>query len=171
MASRDSVGSWLEGGPGGRDGDGTGHGARLGLPDAGRGSMARLGRRVLALTVDWVACLAIAAVLLPERADGPFLLRGDPLGTLAVFAVENVVLVATLGHTLGHRLLGLQVRRVVRAAGVPRVAAPTLAPGAPGPVAALLRTFLLCLVLPAVVWDGDGRGMHDRAAGTVLVRR
>ncbi|MFE4466652.1 RDD family protein, partial [Oerskovia sp. NPDC056781] len=29
---------------------------------------------------------------------------------------------------------------------------------------------LLCLVVPAVVWDGDGRGMHDKAAGTVIVR-
>ncbi|CPU67518.1 Conserved membrane protein of uncharacterised function [Mycobacteroides abscessus] len=34
----------------------------------------------------------------------------------------------------------------------------------------LLRTVLLCLVIPAVVWDADGRGLHDRAAGTVLVR-
>ena len=166
MVARDSVGSWLEGGPGGRD---DGHaGAALGLPAAGPGSMARLGRRVVALAIDWVACLAVSAVLLPARTDGLFLLRGDSLGTLAVFAVENLVLVATLGHTLGHRLAGMQVRRLVRPAAD---APPVLAPAAPGFVAALVRTLLLCLVLPAVVWDGDGRGLHDRAAGTVLVRR
>jgi len=130
--------------------------------------MARLGRRVAALTIDWVACLAVAAVLLPVRADGPFLLRGDALGTLAVFAVENLVLVATLGHTLGHRLLGLQVRRVV--GGGPTAGA-SVPPRAPGFAQSLLRALLLCLVLPAAVWDGDGRGLHDRAAGTVIVRR
>ena len=164
---RDSVGSWLEGGPGGHD-DGSARGARLGLPPTGPGSMARLGRRVAALTIDWVACLAVAAVLLPVRADGPFLLRGDALGTLAVFAVENLVLVATLGHTLGHRLLGLQVRRVV--GGGPAAGA-SVPPRAPGFAQSLLRALLLCLVLPAAVWDGDGRGLHDRAAGTVIVRR
>ena len=128
MAMRDSVGSWLEGGPGGHD-DGSARGARLGLPPTGPGSMARLGRRVAALTIDWVACLAVAAVLLPVRADGPFLLRGDALGTLAVFAVENLVLVATLGHTLGHRLLGLQVRRVVGGGPAAGASVPPRAPG------------------------------------------
>ncbi|MFC0647359.1 RDD family protein [Cellulomonas phragmiteti] len=167
MVTRDSVGSWLEGGPGGGD-DGAARGTRLGLPAAGPGSLARLGRRMAALTVDWVACLAVSALLLPARADGLFLLRGDSLGTLAVFAVENLVLVATLGHTLGHRLLGLQVQRVVPAAPG---ASPTVRAGSPGLLSALVRTALLCLVLPAAVWDGDGRGLHDRAAGTVLVRR
>jgi hypothetical protein len=35
----------------------------------------------------------------------------------------------------------------------------------------LARTVLLCLVVPAVIWDRDQRGMHDRLIGTVLVRR
>lgn len=167
MATRDSVGSWLEGGAGG-PGDGSAPGARLGLPERGSGSLARLGRRLLALTIDWVACLAVAAVLLPSRSDGFFLLRGDSLGTLAVFAVENLVLVATLGHSLGHRVVGLRVRRVVPTrVGRP----PQVVEGPTGFVPALVRTLLLCLVLPAVVWDSDGRGLHDRAAGTVLVRR
>ena len=164
---RDSVGSWLEGGPGGGQ-DGSARGSRLGLPATGPGSLGRLGRRVVALAVDWVACLAVSAVLFPAATTGVFLLRGDPLATLAVFAAENLVLVGTLGHTLGHRLTGLQVRRAVRATPDGPV---TLPPSAPGLVAALVRTLLLCLVLPAVVWDGDGRGLHDRAAGTVLVRR
>jgi hypothetical protein len=30
---------------------------------------------------------------------------------------------------------------------------------------------LLCIVIPAVIWDSDQRGMHDRLSGTVLVRR
>ncbi|MCC2313274.1 RDD family protein [Cellulomonas xiejunii] len=169
MVTRDSVGSWLEGGPGGHgDDEGLPRGARLGLPATGPGSLARLGRRVVALTIDWAACLAVSAVLLPSRTDGLFLLRGDSLATLAVFALENVVLLATLGHTLGHRLLGLQVRRTIPATPD---GPPQLSQRPPGVLSALVRTVLLCLVLPAVVWDGDGRGLHDRAAGTVLVRR
>jgi uncharacterized RDD family membrane protein YckC len=29
---------------------------------------------------------------------------------------------------------------------------------------------LLALLVPALIWDRDGRGMHDKAAGTALVR-
>ena len=35
----------------------------------------------------------------------------------------------------------------------------------------VVRTVLLCLVIPAVIWDADQRGLHDKAAGTVLLRR
>jgi uncharacterized RDD family membrane protein YckC len=35
---------------------------------------------------------------------------------------------------------------------------------------ALLRTALVALVLPALARDGDGRGWHDRAASTIVVR-
>ena len=42
--------------------------------------------------------------------------------------------------------------------------------GAPGFVSVLARTFLLCLAVPALVWDRDQRGLHDRAANTVVVR-
>jgi uncharacterized RDD family membrane protein YckC len=34
----------------------------------------------------------------------------------------------------------------------------------------VLRTLLLCLVIPAVIWDSHGRGLHDRAAGSIVVR-
>ncbi|GIG27457.1 RDD family protein [Cellulomonas marina] len=164
MASREDVGSWLEGGPGGGGGR---PGEGLGLPASGPGSPARLGRRLAALAVDWLACLLVSAAFFPSAAaTGLALQRGEPLATLAVFAVENVLLVGTLGTTLGHRLLGLRV-----------VPAPERASAASGPVAgvgllrALVRTVLLCLVVPAVVRDGDGRGLHDTAAGTVIVRR
>ncbi len=154
---------WLDGPPAGAMGEnGTSRGSRLGLPPAGSASLAPLGRRLFALVVDWAACLAISAAFF----------RGDAMATLGVFAVENVVLVGTLGTTVGHRLLGLRVVRVVRAVAEP--AGPAGSAGAavpPGLVAGAVRAVLLCLVVPAVVWDADGRGMHDRLAGTVLVRR
>jgi hypothetical protein len=33
-----------------------------------------------------------------------------------------------------------------------------------------VRTVLLCLAIPAFIWDRDQRGLHDRVAGTMLVR-
>jgi uncharacterized RDD family membrane protein YckC len=38
----------------------------------------------------------------------------------------------------------------------------------PAPI--FLRTFLIALVIPAVVTDKDGRGLHDRITKTVVMR-
>ena len=143
MAAREDMGSWLGGGPS----DDASRG-RLGLPVRGPGSLAGLGRRLVALAIDWLLCLAISAAF----ADGA------PMATLGIFALENVLLVGTVGFTIGHRLLGLRVRDLAT-------------PGVPGLLKAAVRTVLLCLVIPAVVWDAEGRSLHDRAAGTVIVRR
>lgn len=108
--------------------------------------VAGLGRRIAGLCIDWAAALAVSA--------GFF--GGDPLVTLGVFALMTWLLVGTLGATIGHVVVGLGVRR---GAGTP-----------PGPLRALVRTVLLCLVIPAVVWGPDGRGLHDVAAGTTITR-
>ncbi|PVU84277.1 RDD family protein [Cellulomonas sp. WB94] len=154
------MGGWLDGPPAGAAGDsGTSRGARLGLPPTGSGSLAPLGRRLVALLVDWAACSAISAAFF----------QSDAMAVVGVLAIENVVLVGTLGTTLGHRLLGLRVVRVVRAD--PERTGPVEPAAQPGLLAGAVRAVLLCLVIPAVVWDADGRGMHDRLAGTVIVRR
>lgn len=151
----------MEGTPGADDDD-------LGLPSSGSGSRASLPRRVAAIAVDWGGCLAISAAFFRDPGSAaPGLLAGEPMATVAVFAVVTAVLVGLLGHSVGHRLLGL---RVVRLADL----RPDVVPGdvrAPGMPAAVVRTVLLCLVIPAVVWGSDGRGLHDIAAGTVIVRR
>lgn len=121
-------------------------GARLGLPEAGPGSLAGFGRRFVALLVDWLACLAISTGLM----------HGGGWTTLGVFAAEELLLVTTQGATLGNWLTGL---RVVRLDG-----------GRPTPPAVAVRTVLLCLAVPALIWDRDGRGLHDKAAATVVVR-
>ena len=36
---------------------------------------------------------------------------------------------------------------------------------------ALVRTLLICLVIPPVVFNRDNRGLHDLAVGTVTVVR
>lgn len=147
-------GSWLQGPGAVLDASapaGSYAGARLGLPPRGPGSLAGVGRRLAAVSVDWVASLAIAGGLLrPSPASLGWV-------TLAVFAAAYVLLDGTLGTTVGQRLLGLRVEALGRRPA--------------GLVRALVRTLLLCLVFPALFWDRDGRGLHDQAAGTVLVRR
>jgi hypothetical protein len=144
VASREDVGSWLAGPPG------AGASNRLGLPTAGPGSKAPLWRRAIALLIDWLIAWQIAG----------FLAKANVLAPPAVLFVMNVVLVASLGFTIGHRLLGIQVRVL-----------PLDERGYVGFRRASVRAILLLLFIPAVVWDGDGRGLHDRAAGTVITRR
>lgn len=141
--ARASVGSWMSG----TAQRGQWPGEQLGLPESGPGSLARLGRRIGALWIDWLVALAISA--------GFF--SNEPMITLAIFALENVLLVSTVGFTIGHRIFGMRVVRLATGGyvGIPR---------------GLARAVLLCLVIPAVVWDSDGRGLHDRLAGTVLIR-
>ena len=108
--------------------------------------MARAGRRILAICIDWGLALLISN----------FAFGGDPWATLAVFAAEQILLIGTLGYSIGHRLTGIHV---VRLGGAPA-----------GPLAALVRTVLLCLVIPAVIFDPDHRGLHDKAMNTILIR-
>jgi uncharacterized RDD family membrane protein YckC len=103
----------------------------------------------VALAVDWGIALLIAGGLLRNVHLGQF-------GPLLVLLVENVVLVGTAGATVGHRLLGMRVE--------------ALDGSAPGPVKALVRSVLLCLAIPPLVWDADHRGLHDRWAATLVAR-
>lgn len=137
------MGSWLSGPGAGGD---YRPGQRLGRPLEGPGSVGGFGRRLAALVLDWLLCLLIATGLL----------RGGSVTTLVVFAVENLLLVSLVGATLGHRLLGLRVSSVDGRRA--------------SPLAVVIRTLLLVLAIPALIWDKDGRGLHDRAAGTLVVR-
>lgn len=181
MASRrEDLGSWLEGTPG-RGGPGSGSGTPPSAPPVPPGLRGGTGRRVLGVAVDWALALAVSALLVPTDAEAISpLLAGDPWATLGIFALSTTVLVGLLGHTIGHRVAGLRVVRLVdvvppaptrRGGGAVTADVDPAAVAPPGLVPALARTVLLCLVLPAVVWDGSGRGLHDVAAGTVVVRR
>jgi uncharacterized RDD family membrane protein YckC len=159
MVSRKDLGSWIEGRSGS---DPETSGSRWGLPDDGPGSRARLGRRLAALFVDWTLATLVAIVVFNPSAPSVFEIVSALPGWAqpAIFALMNLLFVSTTGSTMGHRLLGLQVRLV--GAGADEMV---------GFVRGAVRTALLCLVIPAVVWDADGRGLHDKAAGTVIVRR
>ena len=157
MVDRKDIGSWLEG-PGSRSGAPSAYpGERLGMPRDGAGSMGRFGRRLVGAVIDWTACQLIAAALfsVPLPFAGVATQR-DTTILLGLFALENLLLLATTGYTLGHRIVGLRVL--------------SLDGQRARPFQVLVRTVLLCLFLPALFWDKDGRGLHDKAAGTLIVR-
>jgi uncharacterized RDD family membrane protein YckC len=96
--------------------------------------------------IDWLPC-AMAAQLLTSN---------PAFSALALFAAVTAVSIGIAGRTIGHAAAGLRVslldgRRAGFGAGV-------------------IRTVLLCLAIPPVVYDADGRGLHDRAVGTIMLR-
>jgi uncharacterized RDD family membrane protein YckC len=124
-------------------------GQRFGLPESGPRSVAGVGRRLGALIIDWLACSAIAFAIFHTQRD-------SQLATYAFFAAEDWLLTALTGYTLGKRLLGIRVARI---------------DGRPvGLAMGLIRTVLLLLVVPPLVLDKDLRGLHDRAARTIVIR-
>jgi hypothetical protein len=128
-------------------------GERLGLPRTGGGSVAGYGRRLVALFIDWLVALLTVSSIAAAAGWRP---SPGNLWPVAAFGVETWLLTALLGLTFGKRVLGL---RVVRLDGRPV-----------GPLWALVRTVLLLVVVPALLWDRDYRGLHDKAAHTVVVR-
>ncbi len=129
-------------------------GQRLGLPASGPGSVAGWGRRIVALFVDWFAASLVAALIgryVTLTADEARFLP------LLVFLVEATLFTGLAGASFGQLALRIAV---IRVDGRP----PTI-------LKALLRSFLICLVIPPVVFNRDNRGLHDMAADTVTVIR
>jgi uncharacterized RDD family membrane protein YckC len=121
-------------------------GKRIGLPETGPGSLAPLGRRIAAIAIDW-ACAVVISIAFFDY---------DPIATMVVFVLVQALFIPTVGGSPGHRLLRMRVTAV--------------GGGWPGLWRPIVRSLLLALVIPAVIWDADNRGVHDKAAGTVLVR-
>ncbi|MDZ8275973.1 RDD family protein [Microbacterium aquimaris] len=131
-------------------------GERLGLPESGRGSIGRIGRRVGALFVDYGAAYILAGLFVTDPDGLPAVFSGDPVVIAALFVAIQVVFAPMLQGSPGHRIFGL---RLVRADGA-----------WVGLWRPIVRALLLVLVIPAVIWDSDQRGLHDKAAGTILLR-
>jgi uncharacterized RDD family membrane protein YckC len=121
-----------------------------GAVDLSSTDAASFGRRFGALLIDWVIATVIAALIVDS-------LRRNPWPQLGLFVLVHVVFVGLFGRTLGMAVAGIRCVSVIDggAIGIPR---------------ALLRGVLLALVVPALISDGDGRGLHDRAAKSVMVR-
>lgn len=108
-----------------------------------------MGSRLVALLIDATLSALIAFAFTAPKA---------PLNwSLVPWFVITVGTVAFIGITPGMFALGIRVARIDGAAMV-------------GPLRAIPRTIMVGVVIPAVIWDADGRGLHDKAVGTVVLR-
>ncbi len=125
-------------------------GERLGLPVSGTHSVGRAGRRIGGIAIDWAIAMGISLLLAPYES------LAYSFYTMALFAILQILAIASLGGSIGHRVFGM---RLIGLDGQ-----------RPALWRVLVRTLLLVVVIPALVWDSDQRGFHDKVAGTVLIR-
>jgi uncharacterized RDD family membrane protein YckC len=134
--------------------EGAWRGSRLGLPQSGAGSVATFNQRLGGVLVDLLVAGLIGGLVNSFVDDPGFASKqGAGVGALVLM---YAVLLPTAGQTFGMRVARI---RVVRRAG-----------GMLAFLPALLRGVLVALTLPALFTDRDGRGLHDRAVGSVVVK-
>ncbi|MCK0173420.1 MULTISPECIES: RDD family protein [Mycobacteriaceae] len=156
-----AIGSWLSGPESNRGPGGPGQppneypGQRLGLPPEGPGSIARFGRRVGAMIIDWLIAYGLAAL---ATAVGVISVATMSTAILLIWFVIGVVSVRLFTFTPGQFVLGLAVVSMDDRMHV-------------GLGRALGRNLLITLVIPALFTDADLRGLHDLATKTAVVRR
>jgi uncharacterized RDD family membrane protein YckC len=132
-------------------------GERLGLPESGPGSLSTTGIRLGAFIVDALASSLVAALFVQAGGGGGVAGHLPGSWSLIPLAVDYLAGVLLTGRTLGMYLFGLRLIRVDHDLPV-------------NPVQIAIRTALLFLLLPALVWDRDGRGLHDRLSSTAVIR-
>ena len=116
--------------------------------------MASWGRRILALFIDWIASSLVASLVAEAASLGSDDARALPL---LVFLVEVTAFTGLAGASFGQLALRVVVARVDGR----RLSL----------VSAFVRTVLICLVIPPVVFNRDNRGLHDLAVGTITLNR
>lgn len=130
-------------------------GQRLGLPEDGPGSVASWLRRFVALFIDWIAARLVVTLFVGSAAwQGNGI---EQIYVFVVFVVEATVLTTLLGGSFGQLVMRVAVARLDRR----QVTIPQ----------ALVRSLLICLVIPPLVFNRDNRGLHDMAVGTVTLTR
>jgi hypothetical protein len=112
---------------------------------------AGVGRRFAALMADWLMSWAVGSIFFSQEVAREFWITG-------IFFFQIVLFTFLTGASAGQRIFRVQV-----------VTYPNLGPLSFTKV--LLRTFLILLVIPAVVFDREGRGLHDRAASSIAIKR
>jgi len=116
-----------------------------------------LGRRLAAITIDWLASYAIAFSFLAGGGNYSQRIEGTRFTTAMIFIAEYAILIALTGASFGHRLLRLKVVDFNHG-------------GMPSVRQVLIRTGLMALVITAITYDEDGRGIHERFSQTKLER-
>ena len=113
-----------------------------------------LGRRFVAVFIDWIIASLIVALLTGSTFSGEN--AAPAIYPLIGYWVTVFLELSTVSTTIGKKALGLKVVDVV---------------GGPiGPRRAAIRTSLVLLVIPVFIMNDQKRGLHDVAAGTMVVR-
>ena len=110
------------------------------------------GRRMLGLLIDWALCYFITWGFFADPGTGAFtpIVYFLYLGQYVFFSILG-------GATPGHRIVGLKIVQFFDGQ-------------MPTPKQALIRTALLAIVITAITFDQNGRGINERLSGTVLIR-
>ena len=152
--AREEIGSWISGPKAALESQGMDFGypgQRLGFPESGPGSVSSVGRKAVALVIDWFTAIVIAKAV-GQQMD----INQTSMLVLAVFAAQVVISTVLSGASFGQRIMGISV---------------TMLDGQRLPfLRVIIRTALICLVIPAVVYDRDNRGFHDKAVHSVVLR-
>lgn len=130
-------------------------GETLGLPRTGPGSVAPMGRRLLALLVDWLIAGGLALLALTFGAISDALLSTMQA---VVWLMIGAVSVRLFGFSPGQLALRIQVAATDGRLPI-------------GIGRALARGLLIFLVIPPLFTDSDGRGLQDRLTRTAVLRR
>jgi uncharacterized RDD family membrane protein YckC len=107
---------------------------------------------MLGLLIDWALCYFITWGFFADPGTGAFtpIVYFLYLGQYLFFSILG-------GATPGHRIVGLKIVRFFDGQ-------------MPTPKQALIRTALLAIVVTAITFDENGRGINERLSGTVLIR-
>ena len=114
------------------------------------------GRRLLGITLDWLACYAISLGFFAGSGSLTDRVPHSRIPVLIPLFAEYSIFVAISGASFGHRLVGLKVVRFSDGGQVT-------------PLQALIRAALLMPLITAITFDENGRGVNERLSNTVLI--
>ena len=110
------------------------------------------GKRILALIIDWASAILVVQVIPNAPEYGT---QRNSLLTLIIFAFEVMLFTWLMGASFGQRIVGLRVKDFVKDSN-------------PSLLQSIFRTLLIVLIIPPLLADSDGRGLHDRLAKTKI---
>ena len=129
-------------------------GEAMGLPKDGPGALASLMPRMVALTIDWFICWGLAFFIHSITEA----LGGISTITFMLFCLWRIVTVWLFAQSPGHAIMGI---------GVARLDYPDQRVGL---LRSIIRVLLTIFLIPPVVMDSDGRGLHDRVTQTAVIK-
>jgi uncharacterized RDD family membrane protein YckC len=119
-------------------------------------SQVSLGRRFGALSLDWLSSYLISIAFF--SGSGTFLERTSQAGlpALIIFFTQYFLLVTLQGASAGHRVFRMRIVNFQTG-------------GRPTILQALIRSVLMVIVITAITYDENGRGIHERLSRTRIV--